>query len=105
MLPWPTPAMTMPCAPLATAASIRSGDMSAWHRECPHGQFGDTGDIEFAFGRVFPVRSVVEVVFAVAGYPNEPAKGRHKGLDCCRTSFGERVRSMNPIVHYNQHAT
>ncbi len=29
MLPLPTPAITMPLAPLATAASIRSGDMSA----------------------------------------------------------------------------
>jgi hypothetical protein len=29
MLPLPTPAITMPLAPLAAAASMRSGDMSA----------------------------------------------------------------------------
>ena len=29
MLPFPTPAITMPLAPLSTAQSIKSGDMSA----------------------------------------------------------------------------
>src|SRR5882762_5346245 len=57
------------------------------------------GDVELGLRRVLPFRAREVVVLPVVRRPDKPAQRRHERLDRRGARLGQRMSTLNPVVH------